>query len=461
MFASFKFHRKPTADARVGVRGGRSFAGDDKGSVAIMFAVIIFALCLFVGGAVDFARWSNARHHAAMALDAAALAGARSLLVTRNVEVSKTAARDFYLANVQGGTDILDEVVVFQASDNNEAFEGTGTAYIRPAFLSLAGINRLQLNTYARAVLPQWPLEVSLMLDVTGSMQGSKIRDLKEAAADLVDIVIKDNQREDLVRIAIVPFAEGVRLPSGAREAARGPLGSNVSVPVTRTRYRNRRWETYTENVTYRPTRECVVERKGSDRYTDAAPGPGNYVMTLYNSSGSCGLGSNAELVPLTGNKALLKNRIENLNLSVYTAGHLGTAWAWYTLSPNWNSLWDESAAASAYDDDTVKIAILMTDGDYNEPYDSQGIATRSEGAGSAVNGSSDSQARALCTSMKDKGIVVYTVGFAIGRGSSAERVLNFCASNETTAYTADNGNQLRETFRDIALRISNLYLTH
>lgn len=444
-----------------GARVRRTFRSDERGSVAILFAFIIIVLCLFVGGAVDFARWSHAKAQTSEAVDAAVLAGARVLLATRNVEASKNAARDFYLANVKGRPEVFDENVVFEATDNNEAFEGTGTGYIRPAFLGFANINQLQLNTYARAVLPQIPLEVSMMLDITGSMSGTKIRDLKLAAADLVDIVLPEGQRADLVRIAMVPFAEGVRLPASAREGARGKLGGRFNLPTTTTRYRNGRVETVTTNNYYTPTPECVVERKGNNRYTDVAPGPGNYVMALANSSGRCGLTATSELIPLTSNKTLLKERIDALQLSVYTAGQIGTAWAWYTLSPNWNALWESSAAASAYDSETMKIAILMTDGDYNEPYDTNGVATRSAGSGSAVNGSSDAQARALCTAMKAKGVYIYTVGFAIGRNSPAERVLNHCASDATTAYTADNGDQLREAFRDIAIRISNLYLTN
>ena len=61
----------------------------------------------------------------------------------------------------------------------------------------------------------------------------------------------------------------------------------------------------------------------------------------------------------------------------------------------------------------TAKIAILMTDGEYNTQYDVNGINTdRTPGAGAAANGTSATQAKALCTGMKAKGIEVYTVGF-------------------------------------------------
>jgi hypothetical protein len=207
---------------------------------------------------------------------------------------------------------------------------------------------------------------------------------------------------------------------------------------------------------------DCVVERKGNDKFKDTAPGANNYVMTQYleedwyGNRQACGLGSADELVPLSDNKAALKTKIAGLQLSGATAGQIGTAWAWYTLSPSWNSLWAASAAASAYGDGSRKIAILMTDGEYNLQYDTRGVS-----ASTGVNGDSTTQARSLCTAMKAKGITVYTVGFALGKNSTATKTLNHCATDPSTAYTADDGNELKQAFRDIALKINQLYLTH
>lgn len=54
-----------------------------------------------------------------------------------------------------------------------------------------------------------------MMLDITGSMDGSKIRDLKDAAKDLIDIVLIQETRKS--RIALVPFSEPINIE---------PLGS-------------------------------------------------------------------------------------------------------------------------------------------------------------------------------------------------------------------------------------------
>lgn len=458
MFASFSLRQrsKPAGEARP-----RTFAADDRGSVAILFALIIVALCLFVGGAVDFARWVQARHQTIAAMDAAVLAGGRMLQLNESVETARAVALRYYVENTKGRTPVVDDTISFDAVDNNTAFAAMGNAYIETSFLSFAHIDRLPLLDVAKAEfskadldmggLYDSPIEISMMLDVTGSMGGSKIRDLRAAATDLVDIILSDHRMANPSRIAMIPFAESVRLPSSANARARGNPPDTVEVSSG--------WGWYSRSYTYYRT-PCVVERAGANRYTDAAPGPGNYVMAFYNTSRQCGIDSDAQVVPLTTDKALLKRRISDLQASGTTAGHLGTAWAWYTLSPNWNALWDASSAATSYGGDTQKIAILMTDGEYNQQYDSQGISTSATGSGSAVNGSSDSQARSLCTNMKARGITVYTVGFALGRNSQAERTLNHCATDPTMSYTADTGAQLREAFRDIALKISKLHLT-
>lgn len=431
----------------------RRFAEETDGSIAILFALILVGLCLFVGGAVDLGRWLSAKHQTIAAADAAVLAGARMLqLDGEDVAGARAAAQNYYRENTKGRSGVVDDTVVFDAVDDGTAFAASGDAYLQTTFLNFAHIPKLRIAVPSKAVLraggnANEAVEISMMLDVTGSMAGSKITDLKKAATDLVEIVISDAANYNPVRVAIVPFAEGVRLPSTANAKARGTpldfitLGSGKS------------------KATYYKT-ECVVERKGANKYTDVAPGTGNYVMTLMDNDGKCGLPAGDELMPLTNDKTALKTRINGLVLSGMTAGQIGTAWAWYTLSPEWNSLWAASAAASAYGSGPRKIAILMTDGEYNLQYDTNGVSTGSTSAGSAVNGDSATQARAVCTAMKAKDITVYTVGFALGANTTAISTLNQCATNPSMAYTPDNGAELQQAFRDIALKINQLYLT-
>jgi hypothetical protein len=51
-------------------------------------------------------------------------------------------------------------------------------------------------------------------------------------------------------------------------------------------------------------------------------------------------------------------------------------------------------------------------------------------------------------------------VGFDLGGNQTAIDTLNNCATEPGKFYNTANGEQLKEAFRDIALKISQLYLT-
>ena len=160
-------------------------------------------------------------------------------------------------------------------------------------------------------------------------------------------------------------------------------------------------------------------------------------------------------ITPLTSDKLALESAINGMPTSGYTAGHLGTAWSWYLLSPKWNSVWPSASKPKAYNLLTElnengqpklrKIAILMTDGEYNEEHSGDDSTT---------------QARAICVEMKKKGLTLYTVGFAISAGGEAATTLAQCATSPEHYYSAGDGDALRAAFRDIALKISTLRIS-
>jgi Flp pilus assembly protein TadG len=465
------------------------FRDNRSGQVAMLFGLMAIVLFLLVGGAVDLGRWVHARTQTIAAIDAAVLAGGRALQVNASDrDGALEAAQKYYAANVETRLALKSDSISFEVEDtaNGTIVTATGSAAIETPFLKLANISELPLINESGAEFSEAKLaaganakqnfEISMMLDVTGSMcdnnrspctTGRKIDAMKTAAKDLVNIVVWDDQSEFTSRVAIVPFSTSVRLPASAIELARGKVdGSPESAGNPRLSIRkSSRGDTYYYNV----TEYCVVERAGSSAYKDDAPGANNFVLPLRASVsrskrrdyGSCPLTSAAELLPLSSDKTVLAEKIEGLKADGGTAGQVGTAWAWYTLSPNWGSLWAQSSRPVAYGTEaTQKIAILMTDGDYNTQYTSDGIQTGEDGAGStAANGSSVSQAKSLCDGMKGAGITVYTVGFEVGK--SAKATLDYCATDPTKSFDAKNEEELKQAFRTIALEISQLYLSH
>lgn len=442
----------------------------NDGAVAAIFGLLAVLVFLMIGSAIDYGRWAHARNQTLSAMDAAVLAGGRSLQTTGDVSTAIIAAQTFYEKNTKHRLPLKSDNIDFTVADDGLSVSATGNASIDTPFLSLANIDALAIldtsgTEYSKAEVAVGKnagvnLEISMMLDVTGSMEGdSRIGALKTAAKDLIDIVVWDDQSTYTSRVALVPFSQSIRLPNvTARKAARG-----VTESTTTTNSGNTYWRT-----------PCVAERLGSQAYTDAAPGPGAFVSTVYvdNDSRNCLPGNWGKVRPLSDNKTFLKNKIDALDTQGGTGGHLGTAWAWYTLSPNWNSLWSNAANhASAYNTpETQKIAILMTDGEYNTQYkklnsntapSTTGTFVKSSGSNSASNGSSNSQARTMCTAMKAAGITVYAVGFGLENGSTASQTLAHCATDPSKFFDAQDAEGLRQAFRSIALKISSLYLSH
>jgi hypothetical protein len=106
-------------------------------------------------------------------------------------------------------------------------------------------------------------------------------------------------------------------------------------------------------------------------------------------------------------------------------------------------------------DKKTIKAVVLMTDGVYNT---FGGQCDRNCSNSSAQARDSQDVARRLCENMKDKNVKVYSIGFKLD-DPRAENVLRDCASSAVTFYRAENGDQLRQAFRQIAEDLLRLRL--
>lgn len=443
----------------------KHFQNDSRGTIAMTFGLMATVMFLTMGAAVDYGRWIHARDQTRKAIDAAVLAAGRALQVNPGaIDAALQVANRFYLENTKSRGELVHDTIQFVTVDNDTAVTATGEASIATTILGLANIDELPLFTaagsdFSKAVIATGGnsgvnLEISLMLDTSGSMNSNnKMEDMQAAAADLVNIVVWADQSEFTSKIALAPFSGDIRVPDAYLTAVRGSGPFN---PVSYSYKCGKKTCTATYSAT-----PCVVERMGAEKYTDAAPGVGAYLTAERTANGACTQPAANTILPLSNNKTAIVEHINGLQFGSGTSGQLGTAWAWYTLSPSWSSVWPDSAAADYGLATTKKIAILMTDGEYNAQYDANGVRTTWSGAGPAANGSSNTQARALCDGMKAEGIEVYTVGFDLGGNQTAISTLQYCATDPNKFYNAEDGDQLKQSFRDIALKLSALYLAN
>ncbi len=220
------------------------------------------------------------------------------------------------------------------------------------------------------------------------------------------------------------------------------------------------------------PISTCATERTGTYAYTDDAPST-SLVGRNYPASTSYGASSTnpcptSVITPLSTDKTALKAQINGLAVGGSTAGQIGLAWGWYMVSPNFSYLWpNTSQKPAAYGaEDLMKVVVLMTDGAFNTNY-CKGVIAKDAGSGSggtadhincaATNGDAFTQAQALCTKIKAKNIIIYTVGFDVGSDATAKSMLSACATSSDYAYFPANATELKTAFKAISQQISAL----
>lgn len=217
----------------------------------------------------------------------------------------------------------------------------------------------------------------------------------------------------------------------------------------------------------------CVTERT-TNPYLDTAPSTYALSMNYRNSSGGDCITNT--IVPLTSDKTVLHNAIgvsspsssRTLIASGSTAGHLGLAWGWYMLSPNFAYLWPTASQPKAYGSaNLIKAVIFMTDGEFNTQY-CTGVTSNDGGSSSSAincaspNGLSQAQAESICDSIKATAnkTLLYVVGFDLADNSDALDFLEDCATSVDYFFQADDGTDLEDAFEAIAQSLSELRIS-
>ena len=441
---------------------------DERGAALLLFTIVLVPMLAVLAVAIDLSRILLIKQKLVNAADAAALAvGTKPGLTS---DEATAMARSFIRAHYPDAEfgDLQNFNVVPGATD----VDVTVTARIPTTFLKVLNVSTLDVTVHSQVVRAQRKLEIALVLDRTGSMAGKKIVDLKAAAKDLVDIVVWDDQTDTYYsKVALVPYAAGVNVGTYAAQV-RGSINLGTclqNIPGCLLFL----FTNALGGLTPHQISNCVSERTGAQAYTDAAPSAAFLGRNYPSTNNPC---PSDTIVPLTSDKGLLKGRIDLLQASGTTAGHIGTAWGWYMLSPNFGYLWTVSSRPAPYSELTEldawgrpilqKIVVLMTDGEFNTAYCNGVVSKDSTASGAserincnAPNGNSIAQTQSACGSMKAVGITVFTVGFTLTQ-QSAINLMAQCATDTTHAYLASSGDELRAAFRDIATKIVALRLT-
>jgi Flp pilus assembly protein TadG len=396
----------------------RSWWAAASGNVGVAFALAIIPLCAVLGIAIDYLRASNLRNVLQGAVDAAVLA-----------------------AGAEGGNDeaALRDTIALYMNANLSAHTKAAVGAIRITFrrpatirveaeavsqnalLKIVGLNETPVAVSSEALRAN-PLEVALVLDNTGSMLGAHEAALRKAVRELADTLMIDLAD---VKVAVVPFSQYVNV--GVENHA-APWLKLRAIPAD---------ETWTG---------CVRSRALPLDLTDRLPEVPYPILTQQTS-----LPPNqfcpGPLTPLTADKSVVIAAIDGMVMNGQTYIPAGLMWGWNVLSHH--PPFTEARAKNVR-----KAMVLMTDG----------ANTRSNFAFGFHEGRDIPLAvdtmLTLCSNIKETGIHLYTVAFAIPvTDQPVIDQLRECASDSGSAFTADDGAALVQTFSDITRQLQKLRL--
>ena len=309
---------------------------------------------VFVGGtAIDLARHETLRSTMQYNLDRAVLAAA-SLKQTKIPD----AVVDDYMSKVK----TLSPISVSTTYDtglNFRTVSATATAELNTMFMSMAGIETLPITVRSAAEERIPKLEISLVLDVSGSMgSNSKLTNLKTAAKEFVSTMLTGVD-DDYVAISVIPFSNSVSPPQ--------TIFDSLTVDEQ---------HNYSRCLDFADTDFTDVKINPTQTYSQAV------FTSLYggwqnidSGSRTCNTDAYFQIMPFSDNEAALHTKIDSLQADGWTAGHLGMKWGAAMLDPSFGSVTTDLIAAgevdagfaaipAAYTDvDTLKVIVMMGDG--------------------------------------------------------------------------------------------------
>lgn len=484
---------------------------DRRGAVAVQFAAVAVPLMVVVTGAIDVSRASALKVNLQDALDSAALAAARS---NADTEAELQPVGEKMMRANFSSPDA--EIVASRFYPEGSRIIASAKAAYRPYFASIWRDGDTYVAASAEVSRSVNKIELALVLDNTGSMSGTKLSTLKTASKKLIDTLSEAAGRSaepEPVKIALAPFSMTVRVGSAYKDAAW--LDTAGAAPINDQIFSSHANRLTLFNQMNTPWAGCVESRQHPYDVQETAPSaadpatlftpffapdepdtsnagyvnnyladgvsggwqgrqgnPAKYVKKPKSGTNGAGyaFGPNAgcALQPirrLTTDFEGLKDDIDDMTAVGDTNIPMGLVWGWHLLSPG--APFSDGVPYGA--PKTQKIVILMTDGDNTHTSSSNSNASIYAGAGYiwqgrlGITGGTTTQRRTamdgrlatLCSNMKAKGIIIYTVRVEVSGGSSS--VMRDCATTPDKFYDVQSVSQLTAVFDSIAAAIQNL----
>ncbi|SFR43643.1 Flp pilus assembly protein TadG [Yoonia tamlensis] len=378
----------PVIDQRDSVL--RRFAKDEDGGIIVMTLLLLVTMLIMGGMAVDFMRFEAKRAELQSVADRAVLAAAEldQSLDAKDVVVDmfeKTGYGDNIIGEPSVNSMAASRSVSVQSRLNLDTF-----------YLRLAGIDTLSVPAQSAAIEGAGNIEISLVLDISGSMGSSatdangnssdRITILQEAANNFIDQLLIEDY-EDQISINLIAYSQQVNIGDAIfdqltldEDPSMFEFETDRLLPAA-----NRVGDWYTNPsrcidfdsdeflTTTFDTSRAYHQVETFDHYSGSSTSTVRLPLCPATVSG----GMQTHIIPLSQDADELKAAINSYEPTTFTAIHLGMKWGVSLLDPSMRTLLGNASGIdpafagerpsnySANDDgvSTVKYVILMTDG--------------------------------------------------------------------------------------------------
>jgi len=357
----------------------------DQSGAAFVFALVIFLLMLVMGGlAVDVVRMEAQRMKVQNTLDRAVLAAAD----LDNPLDAEGVVIDYF--DKSGLSQFLGQVTV-EETLNGKTVTAESDSRVQTMFLKMVGVDSLGAAGSSGAREQVSDIEISLVVDISGSMgwdnadgTATKLATLKTAANTFFDEVADEQSEETgITMVSIIPYNATVNAGEDFLEYF------NVTG-----------WHTGSHCIRFRDsdfddraiTRTQLLERVAhfaDDSNSYDQPGWWNYW---------CEDDPDHAILPFETDIEKMKSHMVSLEAEGMTGIDNGMKWASALLDPEVRSIVNTMVANNERssliqnwptdygDEDSMKVVVLMTDGENTEQRDIKDIYKSPDGINPAMS---------------------------------------------------------------------------
>ncbi|MEO1014190.1 MAG: TadE/TadG family type IV pilus assembly protein [Pseudomonadota bacterium] len=477
----------------------RRFLRSKDGNIAILASLVMLPAFALLGGGYDVMRATASSTKLRGVLEGAALAAA-SLTNARDAE---TVIQEYMEANLVTDPEIIEGLEVAVVADvalNSKTVQITATSSVSTSFLKMVGVQSLPVRATTKANQSKQTVELALVMDISSSMAGNKLTELKSAAGDFVEQILNERNIDE-TSMSLIPFGGTVNIgplfdtyavSAGSAivdpEEADYAIGTNVM----------------SGDFRFSDGDQCIeyIDADFSDAPLPTLDRPQVPHFWKWNNFNPWCPTNKSAVMFNTNNKAELISHIDGMTLSDGTGMDIGMMWGAKALSPDWLGVIGGEFAdrPHPYNDEAMKVLVVMTDGEITQQFrprdpepgnvhsnrpkelnqpPNENVKGQNHSAWRNEYGRSDSanqqtvvqtgnlsseadddnavaHFKRLCDEARINNVIVYSIGFQIREGQMSDELLQYCASDPSKYYLVEDLD-IQSAFESIAASVNSL----